>query len=207
MPDEPTPEPEPKSEPKPDHKPPEGKGGKGALKGEIGGIPKKYLAIAVVGGLAIGLYLRQKNKAKNLATVTPLPAASTPSRATDTSTGSSPGGGGFMSYPSFVTAGDLAPQPTPAPVASPQTPQTFTGPVPVAAAPAPIAVADHGIAAPPPAGVEWPAFVGQPVPMGVSGNEALAHYGTLPQANYTTMPQAGGQPVAGLAGEHPFIYG
>lgn len=204
MADEPTPEPEPK----PDHKPPEGKGGKSALKGEIGGIPKKYLAIALVGGLVIGLYLRQRNKAKaGLATVTPLPAPSTPSRATDTSTGSSPGGGGFISYPNFVTAGDLAPQPTPAPVAAPQTPQSFSGPVPVAAAPAPIAVADHGIATPPPAGVDWPSFVGQPVPVGVSGDQALAHYGTLPQANYTTMPQAGGQPVAGLAGEHPLIYG
>lgn len=204
MADEPTPEPEPK----PDHKPPEGKSGKG-LEGKFGGIPKKYLAIAAVAGIGIGLYLRQRNKAKaaSLATVTPLPAAHTPSQATDTGSRSSPGGGGFISYPNFVTAGDLAPQPTPAPVASPQAPQTFGGPTPAASISAPVTVPDHGIATAPPAGVDWPVFVGQPVPVGVTPNEALAHYGTLPQANYTTMPQAGGQPVAGLAGEFPFISG
>lgn len=80
-----------------------------------------------------------------------------------------------------------------------------TGP-PVMYQSAPQAQAPAAVSAPA-AGVDWPAFVGQPVPIGVSGDQALTHYGTLPQANYTTMPQAGGAPVAGLAGEHPFIYG
>lgn len=139
---------EPEPTPEPEHKPPEGKdgkkGGKG-LEGKIGGIPKKYLVIAAVAGIGIGLYLRQKNKAKaaSMATVTPIPHA--PSAATDTGTGSSPGGGGFISYPSFVTGGDLAPQPTPAPIASPQAPQTFGGSTPAASTSITPTAADHGM--------------------------------------------------------------
>lgn len=189
-------------EPEPTEHKSEPKGAGKGLNGKIGGIPKKYLLIAVMAGLGIGIYLRRKNQAAaTTATAAPQPI---PTAATDTGTGSSPGGGGFISYPSFVTGGDLAPQPTPAPIMAPQIPQTFTAPVPTASmTPGPTPT----VAAAPSPDVAWPTFVGQPVPVGVSPDQALAHYGTLPQANYTTMPPAGGQPVAGLAGEHPFIYG
>ena len=43
-----------------------GGGGK-ILAGTVAGVPKKYLAIAIMGGLGIGLYLRQKNKAASAA--------------------------------------------------------------------------------------------------------------------------------------------
>lgn len=206
---EPTPEPEHKGPEKPFEK----KGGKG-LEGKIGGIPKKYLIVAAVAGVGIGLYLRQRNKAKaaTLAPVTPIPHA--PSQATDTSTGSSPGGGGFISYPNFITGGDLAPQPSPAPVASPQAPQTFGGPTPAASVSTPTpTAADHGMSG----------IVGTPVPLGISPIAAVnAGYiptpvpagATLapPQPSPTQQPNyAGGLYTTPVTPDqqvsYPFIYG
>lgn len=183
MADEPTPEPEPKDKPEP-------KGGKG-LNGKIGGIPKKYLLIAAVAGLGIGLYLRNKNKAAAAAAATTAPAPhALGNAATDTGTGSSPGGGGFISYPSFVTGGDLAPQPTPAPIASIQPPQTFTGSTPTPAASVGSAVsADHGLSTQ----ITGPvAPLGPPVPLGVSPQQAVAA-GIVPQ------PVAAGQSLQPVA--------
>lgn len=173
---------EPPKPPEPEHKPPEGKDGKkgGKLEGKIGGIPKKYLIVAAVAGVGIGLYLRQRNKAKaaTLAPVTPIPHA--PSAAPNTSTGSSPGGGGFISYPNFITSGDLAPQPTPAPIASPQAPQTFGGPTPAASASTPTpTAADHGMGG----------IVGTPVPLGISPAAAV-------NAGYVPTPVPAGATLA-----------
>lgn len=201
----------------------------GMLHSKIGGIPAPIIILG--GGGVLGLYLRSRSK-KTAATtgvadpsaVTQygsLPTAIDPNSgavyAIDPGTGRAfqlPWNGGAGSVPIGINNGVNTPttpsQPTaPLPAPTPQ-PGVFTSiqPPPVGN------VADHqgsvitsqpvGIPAP---GVEWPAFIGQPVPVGVSANQALAHYGDLPQANYTTMPQAGGIPVAGMAGEHPFIYG
>jgi hypothetical protein len=157
--DEPTPEPEHK----PPEKPSEKKGPKG-LEGKLGGIPKKYLIVAAIAGIGIGLYLRQRNKNKTTATVTPLPAPA--STATDTGTGSSPGGGGFISYPNFITGNDLSPQPTPAPIVSPQAPQTFGGPTPAASASVAPTAADHGMVT--------TQVTGPVVPLGSSPQSAVA---------------------------------
>lgn len=208
---------EPPKPSEPEHKPPEKEGkksGKG-LEGKIGGIPKKYLIVAAVAGIGIGLYLRQKNKAKaaSMATVTPIPHA--PSQATDTSTGSSPGGGGFISYPNFITGGDLTPQPSPAPVVSPQAPQTFGGPTPAASTSVTPTAADHGMIS--------TQVTGPVVPLGSSPQSAVAA-GIVPayvppgasvapiapsptqQPNYSgqlyTTPVTPDQQVS-----YPFIYG
>lgn len=125
------------------------KSGKG-LSGTVGGVPKKYLLFGAVGGLAIGLYLRAKNKAAAAATTTstaqPVGTVATGAIPTTDTASQAGGGGGYSTMPvtipapNMLTGGDLAPQPLPAAPTQTQEPITSfptSTSTPVASAPAP----------------------------------------------------------------------
>jgi hypothetical protein len=123
--------------------------------------------------------------------------------------GGGPGGGGGF----YTMTPTPAPAPSNVPQLQPVTPVTpaLAGPAPVAlpsSMPAPLAQ-PAGFAMP----ANPPAFVGTPVPTGYDPNTLLSALRQLnpqyvpPQANGTQMGPAGGQPVLGMAGDHPFVYG